>query len=136
MIAKSTSLKVPLVTSFLRYNVSAGTATVSDFLMLVFCTEVLGIFYVISTFIGAVTGASVAFILGRNWTFFNLEGKISHQGVRFFMVVTGSILLNTLGVYVFTDVIMVNHYTISKVLVAVLVGVGYNFPMQRYFVFR
>lgn len=133
---KTTTLKVPLITSFLRYNVSACTASICDFLMLVFCKEILGIYYVTATFFGAVTGASVAFILGRNWTFFNKEGQVSSQGFRFFLVVSGSVLLNTIGVYFFTDVLLVPHYTISKVLVAAMVGVFYNFPMQRYFVFR
>lgn len=133
---KTTTLKVPLITSFLRYNVSACTASICDFLMLIFFTEIIGIYYVIATFIGAVTGASVAFILGRNWTFFSKEGRVSSQGFRFFLVVSGSILINTIGVYFFTDVLLVPHYTISKVMVAVLVGIFYNFPMQRYFVFR
>lgn len=136
MMVKTTAFKVPLFTSFLRYNVSAGTASISDFLVLVFCTEILGIYYVISTFFGAMTGATVAFLLGRNWTYFNKEGRISQQGMRFIMVVSGSVLLNTSGVFLFTDILKVDHYTISKVMVAVLVGVCYNFPMQRYFVFR
>ena len=133
MIVKTSRLKVPLFTSFLRYNVSAGTATLCDFLMLIFCKEILGIYYVTATFFGALTGATVAFILGRNWTFIS---KISSQGFRFILVVLGSVLLNTLGVYIFTDVFLVPHYTISKVMVAVMIGVCYNFPMQRYFVFR
>ena len=93
-------------------------------------------FYVISTFVGASTGATVAFFLGRNWTFFNKEGKMTHQSVKFLMVVGGSILLNTFGVYFFTEVLNVPHYGISKIIVAIVVGLFYNFTMQRYFVFR
>ena len=136
MIVKSSQFKVPLFTSFLRYNVSAGTASICDFLMLIFCKEILGIYYVTATFLGAVTGATIAFILGRNWTFISKDGKVSSQGMRFLLVVSGSVMLNTVGVYIFTDVFLVPHYTISKVMVAVMVGLCYNFPMQRYFVFR
>ncbi len=128
--------KVPVVKSFFRYNVSAGTATVCDFLVLIFATEILGFYYVLSGFFGALTGASVAFFLGRNWTFFNKIGAVSKQGLRFLMVFVGSIALNTLGLYIFTDILQVGHYSISKMMVAVLVGACFNFPMQRYFVFR
>jgi len=129
MTSGKDSPNVPLITSFLRYNVSAGTATATDFSTLLFCKEVLGMSPVLGTFIGAICGATVAFFLGRNWTFLNKEGRMSAQGVRFFLVVCGSILLNTFGEYFFTEMIHIGHYMIT-------VGLCYNFPMQRYFVFR
>ena len=136
MISGKSKPRVPLITSFLRYNVSAGMATATDFLTLLFFKEVLGVYYVLATFIGACCGATVAFFLGRNWTFLNKEGKISAQGVKFIFVVCGSILLNTFGEYFFTDVLKIGHYMFARVVTAITVGLSYNFPMQRYFVFR
>lgn len=136
MTIDTSRIKVPFITSFLRYNVSAGTASLCDFLMLIFLSEILGIYYVTSTFFGALTGAIIAFILGRNWTFLNKDGEVSSQGLKFLFVVSGSILLNTVGVYIFTELLLVPHYTISKVMVAGMIGIFYNFPMQRYFVFK
>ena len=130
------SKKVPLKKSFVRYNVAAVTATATDFLLLTFCTEVLNIYYVISTAIGATAGALVSFSLGRNWAFDNKDGGIFGQMSRFIITNLGSIVLNTIGVYLFTEVIASNHYLVSKIIVAILVGFGFNFPMQRYFVFR
>ncbi len=127
---------VPFFKSLLRYNFSAGTATATDFSTLLFCKEVLGFNPVVGTFIGALGGATVAFFLGRNWTFLNKEGSMSAQSMRFILVVSGSILLNTFGEYIFTEVIDVGHYMVARVITAVLVGISYNFPMQRYFVFR
>ncbi len=128
--------KVPLVTSFFRYNVSAATATATDYSVLALCAEILGLDPVLSTFIGAIAGGTVAFLLGRNWTFLNKEGKISSQGVKFFIVVGGSILLNTFGMYIATQYFSLGHYMIARIIVSVVIGVCYNFPMQRYFVFR
>ena len=136
MNVKTKALNVPLFTSFYRYVLSAGTATTCDFSVLFLLTEIFDVYYVVSAFFGASSGATVAFLLGRNWTFLNKEGKISHQGLKFLMVVLGSIGLNTFGVYFFTEVIMLPHYAVSKIVVAVMVGIFYNFTMQRYFVFR
>jgi len=61
---------------------------------------------------------------------------MSAQGVRFFLVVCGSILLNTFGEYFFTEMIHIGHYMLARVVTAITVGLCYNFPMQRYFVFR
>lgn len=135
MESKQSTFKVPLITSFLRYNASAYTATFFDYGMFLFCLEILNIYYPIATFIGATTGATVAFLLGRNWTFRNKDEVITKQSMKFLAVVAGSILLNTLGVYLVTEYIGINE-KISKIIVAVFVGVGYNFPMQRYFVFK
>ncbi len=129
------SLRVPLLTSFLRYNASAYTASICDYGMFLFCLEILDLYYPIATFIGATTGAIIAFLLGRNWTFKNKDVVITKQSMRFLLVVVGSILINTGGVYLVTELAGIDE-RISKVLVAVCVGICYNFPMQRYFVFR
>ena len=128
--------KVSLLTSLMRYNVSAGLATATDFTTLLVCKELIGINPVLGTFISAIAGAIVAFFLGRNWTFFNKDGSMSSQGIKFILVVGGSILLNTFGEYLLTEVFIVGHYMIARVITAISVGITYNFPMQRYFVFK
>lgn len=136
MITHSKKPNVPLFKSFSRYTVSAGMATFSDFLVLLIGKEYFGLDPVTATFIGACCGATVAFFLGRNWTFLNKEGRMTVQGARFVLVVIGSILLNTFGEYLFTEVWIVGHYMVARVITAMIVGLCYNFPMQRYFVFN
>lgn len=133
---ENSNFNVPFVTSLLRYNVSAGLATASDFSTLLVCKELIGFNPVLGTFIGAIVGATVAFFLGRNWTFYNKDGRMSSQGIKFIFVVIGSILLNTLGEYIFTELVVIGHYMVARVITAMTVGITYNFPMQRYFVFR
>jgi len=142
--------RVPFFTSLLRYNVSAGTATAADYSVFSLCnySNIIGFGPVLSTFIGAVAGAMVAFVLARNWTFLNKEDKVSSQSMKFLPVVGGSMLLNTFGMYIATNYLGIGEYLnqnllsfvdrdlIHRILVSVTVGLGYNFPLQRYFVFR
>lgn len=130
-----TAFKVPLLTSFIRYNASAYTASICDYGVFLFFLMVMDIYYPIATFFGSCTGATIAFFLGRNWTFKNKEVVITKQSIRFFFVVAGSILLNTGGVYLVTELLHIDE-KISKILVAICIGLLYNFPMQRYFVFK
>lgn len=44
-------------------------------------------------------------------------------------------LLNAAGVYLFTQLSHVN-YVYSKAVVSLLVGVGFNYFLQLYFVFK
>ena len=98
-------------------------------------TEMIGIWYVVSNAIGASCGAITNFFLGRNWVFSPKENKITHQAVRYFLVATGSMILNTLGVYLLTEFTSLN-YIYSKVMVAVFIAFTFNFLLQKFFVFK
>lgn len=121
--------------TFFRYNIVAGVATGVDFAILVFFTEVLGLWYMLSAFIGAVAGGITAFIFQRNWAFMKKDGKLSVQAVRYLLIWIISILLNLVGMYLFVD-FLGYQYILSKVIVAIIIGIGFNFIMQKYFIFR
>lgn len=126
---------VSFFNSVFRWTFSAMMATGMDFFVLTTSTEILNIHYVASTAMGALSGGVLSFLLGRNWAFFNRENGIFGQAGRYLIANFGSICLNTLGVFLLTEVLSQNHYLISKVMVAGMIGLFYNFPVQRYFVF-
>ena len=136
VLNKNTVSDVPLVKSGFRWGFAAMAATTLDFTVLTTFTEVFGVYYVLSTALGALSGGTLSFLLGRNWAFFNKDNSIFGQAGRYIIANLSSIALNTSGVYLLTDVISDNHYLVSKVIVASCVGLLFNFPMQRYFVFR
>ncbi len=136
VINKNIVSEVPLVKSGFRWGFAALAATTLDFTVLTTLTEVFSVYYVISTALGALCGGTLSFLLGRNWAFFNKANNIFGQAGRYLIANISSIALNTSGVYLLTEVISDNHYLVSKVIVASCIGLLYNFPMQRYFVFR
>ncbi len=122
-------------TSFYRYNIVAITSTAVDFSVLIFLTEVLQFWYMLSAFLGALAGGITGFILGRNWVFKRNEDMLSSQAKRYLFVWISSILLNTFGLYLVVEFIGV-QYIISKIIVALVVGVGFNFLMHKNFTFK
>jgi len=120
---------------FLRSQLAAFLATASDFLTVILLTEVIGLWYVFSNVIGATVGTIVSFLLGRYWVFLSVDRKIHHQAFRYILVSIGSLILNTLGVYLVTEGLQIN-YIYSKVIVSVVVGIGFNFVLHKYFVFK
>lgn len=134
-IKEAKTQKKELKKEFLSAQVAAFLGTVVDFGVVIFLTEIVGLWYVLSNALGATCGAITNFFLGRNWVFQSTQNKISHQAFRYFLVATGSMILNTLGVYLLTEFISLN-YIISKVIIAVLIAVSYNFLLQKYFVFK
>ena len=128
------SLKHAIIT-FCKAQLSAQIATVVDFTVTALLAELFGIWYLIATFVGALSGGVVNCIVNYHWVFKAQELKKQFVAIKYLFVWCGSILLNTAGTYVLTE-LSAQHYLISKVVVAVLVGFLWNYQMQRLFVYR
>jgi putative flippase GtrA len=129
------SEKTPFWKSFYRSQFASIVATAADFIITIFLTQVSGVWYVISNYCGALTGAIISFLLGRNWAFNRTGKKWEWQALRYGITSFMSVNLNTYGVWLLTENLDL-HYTISKIIIAILIGVCFNFPMFRYFVFK
>ncbi len=116
-------------------QIAALIGTIVDFLMTIFFTEFFGILYWVSNAIGAAMGAITNFLLGRYWVFEAAHQKIGSQAIRYALVSTGSLILNTSGVYLVTEYFNL-HYVASKVIIAVLVAISFNFILQKNFVYK
>lgn len=120
---------------FLSAQVAALIGTAVDFLATIFFTEVFGILYWVSNAMGAALGALTNFLLGRYWVFDAQHQKVTGQAFRYVLVSAGSLILNTLGVYLLTENFAMD-YRISKMIIAVIVAVSYNFILQKTFVYK
>jgi len=120
----------------MRYNVSALIATAADFLVLSILHYGFGMYYVYATAIGAVAGAIVSFFLGRHWAFMNKEGKLSIQGFKYILTSFFSLILNVGGVYLLVDIIGITNVLLAKTIIALVVGFFFNFPMQRFYIYK
>jgi putative flippase GtrA len=111
---------------FLRSVLTSLFTTALDFGTLVGLTELAHVNYVLSTWIGSIAGSLANFTINKQWAF-------SAFG-RFLIVQAGSSGLNTLGVWLFTRF---GHlpYPASKAIVAMLVYLAWNYPLNRWFVF-
>jgi len=127
--------KPNIFTSFIRYNTIAIIATAFDFGSFMLFNDVLNFWYVLSSFLGSLIGGITAFLLNRNWAFIAIDKKIKTQAIKYLMVWGGSITLNTYGLYLLVENSDLTE-VISKMIVAVFVGVVYNFLMARFFVFK
>jgi putative flippase GtrA len=120
--------------SLKRSQIASLTATVIDFSCLIFLVEIGHVWYVGATAAGAFLGAIVNFLLGRHWTFTADDDAVRGQAIRYAAVSAVSLILNSLGVYLLTDYLDI-HYTVSRAITAFLVGILFNFPLHRLFVF-
>lgn len=121
--------------TFSRSQVSSLLATAADYGLLFFCTEVLHIWYVASTALGALIGAVTNFLLNRYWSFHATQSKMGDQAQRYVSVSAASLMLNTAGVYLMTEYFHV-YYAISVILVSLSIGFFINYPLFRWYVYK
>ncbi len=122
-------------TSLGRSILTSIFTTALDFGTLMALVELAHVQYVLATFLGTVVGFLANFLINRHWSFEAHEGAMHWQFVRVLPVQAGSTGLQTLGVWLFTQFIGFQYWT-SKMIVSALVYLGWNYPMNRFWVFR
>lgn len=133
----------------LKALATAQAATIVDFVLTVLLSSFLGVYYVVATTIGAVSGGITNCIMNYRWVFPGSDRSKYGIAWRYFVVWLTSILLNVSGTYLLTEMLKGNAtllsvmgkysdqvYIISKIIVAVLVAICWNYQMQRVFVYR
>ncbi len=121
--------------TFLKANISSSIASFFDYLITIFLVSFFRVDVVIASTTGTICGGIINFLIGRNWVFQSKKRKVHQQAVRYGMVWVGNLLLNTGGMYLLTKVLHV-HFIPAKVFVSLLVGFGYNYTLQKRYVFK
>ncbi|WP_312696817.1 MULTISPECIES: GtrA family protein [Sphingobacterium] len=120
---------------FLRAQLSAFIGGLSDFGIYTFCYTVLKFTAPFSNVVSGSLGAIVNFTINRYWSFGNTEKSIGSQLWKFIIVVVGSITLKSLGIHVLVDIWHL-HFLLSKLIVEIIVSLGFNYTLQRFWVFK
>ena len=128
-------MKKSFFITFFRYQIAAIIATTADFGVYFLLKYANDSWYLLATFLGALSGAIINFIICRYWAFAATNKAIITQATRYILVSGGSLLLNTSFVYIITEFLNCPS-DLSKVLASIIVAVSYNFLLQKYFVFK
>ncbi|PSK95014.1 GtrA family protein [Taibaiella chishuiensis] len=121
--------------TFLKAQVSSLLSTAVDFLITILLKELFGVWYLAASVTGTICGGITNFLLGRTWVFASKQKAAGPQALKYGLVWTGNLLLNAGGMYLFTDTFGFKYW-ISKVSVSLIVGIGYNYVLQKFFVFK
>lgn len=121
--------------TFSRSALTSLFTTALDFGTLAGLVELAGVNYVLATWLGTVVGSLSNFTINRVWAFDARDRPPTGQFARFVLVQAAASFLHTGGVWFFTGVLGM-PYQASKIIISVLVYLGWNYPMNRWFVFR
>ncbi|MDE7135957.1 MAG: GtrA family protein [Muribaculaceae bacterium] len=132
---------------FLRSVMSSQISTIVDYIISFVFFAAVNLSSELSACFGAVAGGIVNCITNYKFTFKIKECSYFAIGVKFFLIWTGSLLLNTFGTG-FVDNMLTRSelfdswgvsrdmiFAMSRISTSLLVSIFWNFLLQRYFVF-
>ena len=124
---------------FIKAQLSAFVGGITDYSIMIFLTEIFHVHYTISIVIGGIIGAVVNFCVNNRWSFHSKDNpyknSITKQLLKFLLVVINSIFLKSWGTYTITTFMMID-YRISRIITDLFVSIGFNYTLQRYWVFK
>lgn len=123
---------------FAKAQISAFIGGVTDYIVMIACTEWLHIHYTISIVISGLIGAVINFSINRYWAFRDNESNkspITSQLGKFLLMLAGSIGLKAAGTYLLTQGLKID-YRISRIIIDIVVSLGFNFILQNFWVFK
>ena len=123
------------VKQFLKAQLSAFVGGMVDYGVMICGVELFGLPVSTSIVISGTIGAVVNFSINRYWTFKDQDTPVGDQLWKFVVMVIGSILLKSQGTPFLTDITGID-YRITRLMVELVVSLGFNFTLQKYWVFR
>ncbi|MCL7989189.1 GtrA family protein [Sphingobacterium sp. lm-10] len=123
------------VKQFLKAQLSAFVGGMVDYAIMICGVELFELPISTSIVISGAIGAVVNFSINRYWTFKDEQTKVGDQLWKFIIVVIGSILLKSQGTPLLTDITGID-YRITRLMVELVVSLGFNFTLQKFWVFR
>lgn len=122
--------------TFCKAEASASAASAVDFGLAIGLTTSGLLTYGYANIIGVVSGGLTNFTLNSRFVFSKTGRGVRTLAMRYMMVWLGSMLLNGGGTNAITSIIGAKYFIIIKCIVAVMVAFGFNYPLQRGFVFK
>ena len=120
--------------TFIKAQTASLTASILDLLITILCVQTFGLWYVIGSVLGTLSGGVLNFSMGRSWVFNSKDCKVRSQISKYIFVLLGYLLVITLVIFIFTHFANLN-YIVSKLFITSIFGIPYNFYLQKKFVF-
>ena len=120
---------------FVKAQFASLFASVIDFLTTIILASVFKILFLPASMTGIVAGGVCHFTISRRWVFYATDQQRVVQILKYLLVWAGNFALNAAGLYLLLHYAGVN-YVLAKAVVAIVIGICYNYILQKRFVFN
>jgi len=121
-----------LIKQLFRFGIVGGIAFIIDYLVLYLLTDIVGMYYLISSIISFTVSVIFNYILSIIWVFDVNKKQTIKQFLIFIILSVIGLGINSLIMYLMVDVLF-THYMIAKIFSTVIVMI-YNFISRKIFI--
>ena len=119
----------------LKYLIAGGSAFAVNIVTLYVLTDVLHVYYLLSTVGAFLTSFGVSFVLQKVWTFRELSRDNLHVQLPLYLLMQLTNLgLNTMLMYVFVEYLHL-WYILSQAIIAILIAIA-TFFINKAYIFK
>lgn len=122
--------------TFFKAQASALISSGADYLVLICLVQFFSVEKFTAGIAGLVVGGVTNFIINHHWVFEKRSDNLVARMIKYFLVWAGNFVLNAAGYKWMLSTFPDLYYFISRVAVAIFVGIFYNYVLQRWFVFK
>jgi len=119
-----------------KAEMSASVASIVDFGLAIGLYHTGVMTYQWANLLGVVCGGITNCCINYRYVFSNTNRSKKGVAWRYFIVWFASMIFNGLGTNALTAAIGERHFIIIKSVVALIVAIFFNYPLQRKFVFK
>jgi len=114
----------------IKYLIAGSTAAFTDLALLYIFTDILGIWYLISTSLAFIIAFFVSFFLQKFWTFRDSDKEIMYKQMGIYLAVTlANFMINVAMMYIFVDGFKI-WYMLAQFIISGLIA------FESYFVYK
>lgn len=118
-----------------KFLISGGTATLSNLIVIYLLTDLLHIYYLVSSGVSFIIAFLVSFTLQKFWTFNNPGLDVVHkQLVIGILVAGGNLVLNTFLMFIFVQHVGL-HYLFGQLVTSAIIACE-TFFVYKHVMFR
>lgn len=119
----------------IKFLISGGTSALVNFCLLYFFTDILGIWYLLSSVMAFVFSFFVSFFLQKFWTFGDKNRSVlARQMALYLLIALFDLCVNTALMYVLVDMFGL-WYMLAQFFVTGTIAV-WNFLVYKFFIFN
>ncbi len=120
---------------YIKYVIAGGTAAIVNIAFLYLFTDIIGIYYLISTTIAFIIAYFVSFYLQKFWTFRdNSKDQLARQMSVYFIVGLANLAVNDAGMYILVDWVKLYHI-LAQIIMGALIAIS-SFLIYKYMIFK
>jgi dolichol-phosphate mannosyltransferase len=126
--------KKEIVSQFVKFCLVGVFNTIVDYGVYLFFSRLVGLYFLYSNILSILVAMTFSFFANKYWTFGNLENKLASQYLKFFLIsIVYFLLYNTIF---YLGVKYLGIYDLLVKLIAIVIGVFWNFLANKYWTFR